>query len=60
MTVEQPVVIEFKKPDTVAGSELAAASFKKGTPDCAIQARLMFGKYGRKLDSHVGYDRAEM
>lgn len=53
-------MIEFKKPDMVAVLEFSAASFKKGTPDCAIQARLMFGKYGRKLDSHVGYDRAEM
>jgi hypothetical protein len=54
VTVEQPAVMVFKKPDIVAFCEVAAASFKKGTPDCATQASVILGRYGPTFESHTG------
>ncbi len=59
-SLEHPLVMAFKNPETDADVELWTAVFKNAFPEVAMHAKSSFGKNGAASVSQSGYEKAAM
>lgn len=60
VSLEHPLVMAFKNPETDADVEFATASLRKVFPDVATHWRLIGGRKGAVSVSQSGYEKAAM